>query len=109
VVEPEDTPIMVSKVVDLSKPEEVTVNMSKFSSVRAKDLKDVCKTLGFSPKGTKLELIIRLLKHPSFNSEEDIVASITTSKKKDDDENVEEAVDVNVDGDDDTSKEVIIS
>lgn len=66
-----------TKIIDLSGDSKPTVNMSKFNSIKAKDFKEKCKELGFSPKGPKQELIIRLLKHPSFDTEEDLVAAMT--------------------------------
>lgn len=97
---------MVDKVVDLGKPEEISVDMNKFSSIRAKELKEMCKSLGFSPKGSKQDLVLRLLKHPQFNHEDDIVNSIQTSKAEAE-AKVEAEAEVKVEAED--SKEVIIS
>lgn len=103
---------MVDKVVDLGKPEEISVDMNKFSSIRAKELKEMCRTLGFSPKGSKQDLVLRLLKHPQFNHEDDIVTSIQTSKeeakvKVEADVEADAEAEVKVEAED--SKEVIIS
>lgn len=63
--------------VDLSgsQPEE-QFDMSKFNTIRVKDLKEKCRKFGFSPKGTKPELIQRLLKHPTFNTDDDLVENM---------------------------------
>jgi len=74
-----------TKMIDLSGESKPEVNMSKFSSIKAKDFKEKCKELGFSPKGPKQELILRLLKHPSFNSEDDLVTAMTKSETESED------------------------
>jgi hypothetical protein len=56
--------------------------MSKFNSIRVKDLKEKCRKFGFSPKGTKPELIQRLLKHPTFNNDDELVESMTEQKSE---------------------------
>lgn len=72
-----------TKMIDLSGESKPEVNMAKFNSIKAKDFKEKCKELGFSPKGPKQELILRLLKHPSFNSEEDLIAAMTKTEGED--------------------------
>lgn len=53
--------------------QEPEIQMSEFSSILSKDLKELCRTLGFSPKGNKKELALRLMSHPKFSSPADIV------------------------------------
>lgn len=55
---------------------QIQLDLSKFNSVRVKDLKETCRSIGFSPKGNKGELVSRLLKHPKFNTEDDLVTYI---------------------------------
>lgn len=54
--------------------QEADIDMGVFSGVLSKELKELCRSLGFSPKGNKKELVSRLLHHPKFVSLEDIVA-----------------------------------
>lgn len=107
--ESDESSTMVSKIVDLGHPEEETADMSKFSSIKAKELKEVCRSLGFSPKGTKPELVLRLLKHPSFSNEDDIVQSIVSQRKGVSTETEEKTDDEPVSAEDGDSMEVIIS
>lgn len=48
--------------------------MAQFSGVLSKDLKELCRKLGFSPKGNKKELVSRLLNHPQYNTVEQLLA-----------------------------------
>ena len=71
-----------SQMIDLSGsgPSDSEFDITKFHSIRVKDLKEQCRQVGFSPKGTKTELVTRLLKHPTFNTDDDLVEHLQGKK-----------------------------
>ena len=69
------------KVIELGKnSEEDNIDTSQFSSVKVKQLKELCKELGFSPKGSKKELIVRLMRHPGLSGPQDIISKLSVEK-----------------------------
>lgn len=61
--------------------EETNVNMKTFSSVLSRELKELCKRHGFSPKGNKKELIMRLMNHPKYKTEEELLSDCKELKE----------------------------
>lgn len=71
--EEEETEQQEEKVVELGQQEESKFQMSQFSGVLSKELKELCKKLGFSSKGNKKELVSRLLQHPQYQTVEQLL------------------------------------
>lgn len=69
-----DVPTGDEPVVELGSQTEPAFDMSQFSGVLSKDLKELCRKLGFSPKGNKKELVSRLLNHPQYNTVDQLLA-----------------------------------
>lgn len=57
--------------------DEEDIKIHRYSSIRARVFKEKCKELGFSYRGSKAEMIRRLLKHPNYNTEEKIIAALS--------------------------------
>lgn len=65
----------IQTLISSDEPEE-DIKIHRYSSIRARVFKEKCKELGFSYRGSKAEMIRRLLKHPNYNSEEKILAAL---------------------------------
>ena len=65
----------IQTLISSNEPEE-DIKIHRFNSIRARVFKDTCRELGFSYRGSKIEMIRRLLKHPNYNTEEKILAAL---------------------------------
>lgn len=66
----------IQTLISADSPEE-DIKIHRYSSIRARVFKEKCKELGFSYRGSKAEMIRRLLKHPNYNTEEKIIAALS--------------------------------